>query len=108
MWQISSGRQPFENIEHDISLTLAIHGGKREEIINGTPIEYSNMYTKCWRYEPNERPSARKLVTILKSINSTPVDEIHLPENDESIPEIPSLHIHAVHWYQPAAKNGDK
>jgi serine/threonine protein kinase len=45
MWQISSGRQPFENIEHDISLTLAIHGGKREEIINGTPIEYSNMYT---------------------------------------------------------------
>ncbi|CAB4424086.1 unnamed protein product [Rhizophagus irregularis] len=66
------------------------------------------MYTKCWRYEPNERPSARKLVTILKSINSTPVDEIHLPENDESIPEIPSLHIHAVHWYQPAAKNGDK
>ncbi|CAG8579407.1 uncharacterized protein OCT59_026169 [Rhizophagus irregularis] len=73
---MSSGRQPFKNIEYD-KFNLAIHGGKREEIINETPtIEY-----KCWRYEPNERPSVRKLVSILKSIilkkNSTLVDDIY-------------------------------
>lgn len=40
---MSSGRQPFKNIEYD-KFNLAIHGGKREEIINETPtIEYSNM-----------------------------------------------------------------
>ena len=44
MWQISSGRQPFENLKYDINLTIAINDGKRENIIDGTPIEYSNLY----------------------------------------------------------------
>ena len=44
MWQISSGRQPFYSDNGDASLFLAIINGKREEIIDGTPIEYSNLY----------------------------------------------------------------
>ena len=43
MWQISSGYQPF-NADYDIALTLEIINGKREEIINRTPIKYSNLY----------------------------------------------------------------
>ena len=45
MWQISSGRQPFYNDGCDASLIIAITKGKREQIIDGTPIEYSNLYT---------------------------------------------------------------
>ena len=45
MWQISSGRQPFENVKYDKNLSLAIQGGERENIIDDTPIEYSNLYT---------------------------------------------------------------
>jgi hypothetical protein len=47
MWQISSGRRPFytEDVEYDINLVLAIQGGKREKIIEGTPIKYSDLYT---------------------------------------------------------------
>src|SRR5437763_86273 len=47
MWQISSGQRPFyaEDVKYDISLALAIQGGERENIIDGTPIEYSNLYT---------------------------------------------------------------
>ena len=46
MWQISSGYRPFyaENADYDIALTLDIIDGKREEIINGTPTKYSNLY----------------------------------------------------------------
>ena len=46
MWQISSGCQPFyaEAASYDIALTLDIINGKREEIIDGTPTEYSNLY----------------------------------------------------------------
>jgi serine/threonine protein kinase len=43
MWQISSGRQPFYNVDDD-SLTLDIINGKREDVIDGTPIKYSNLY----------------------------------------------------------------
>ena len=47
LWQISSGRQPFyeeDNNYDDPSLALAILNGKREEAIDETPIEYSNLY----------------------------------------------------------------
>ncbi|CAI2183807.1 3948_t:CDS:2 [Funneliformis geosporum] len=41
MWQISSGRSPSEATYDGI---YSIIDGKREEIVNGTPIEYSNLY----------------------------------------------------------------
>ena len=47
LWQISSGRQPFydeDNNYDNPSLALAILNGKREEAIDETPIEYSNLY----------------------------------------------------------------
>ncbi|PKK65189.1 hypothetical protein RhiirC2_786516 [Rhizophagus irregularis] len=66
MWQISSGRQPFHTEEYDAGLMCQIKGGKREEIIEGTPTFYSDLYEWCWKYEPNERPDIQKVVSILK------------------------------------------
>jgi serine/threonine protein kinase len=45
MWQISSGRLPFSGTDYDGYLIASIVSGKREEIINGTPEEYSKLYT---------------------------------------------------------------
>ncbi len=51
LWQISSGYQPFEGMYYDIRLTLDIINGKREKVIDGTPIKYSNLYKgKPYRY----------------------------------------------------------
>ena len=45
MWQISSGCKPFNaETDYDVELSLEIISGKREEIIDGTLIEYSNLY----------------------------------------------------------------
>jgi len=44
MWQISSGRKPFIAKNYDVGLVLDILNGKRETIIDGTPINYSNLY----------------------------------------------------------------
>ncbi len=44
MWQILSRRKPFYEANYDILLALAIVNGRREEIINKFPIEYSNLY----------------------------------------------------------------
>ncbi|CAB4421723.1 unnamed protein product [Rhizophagus irregularis] len=59
MWQISSGHLLFSN--HD----------ERLKIIDGTPVEYSNLYTGCWRYEPHERPNMQDVVLGLKTIISS-------------------------------------
>ena len=44
MWQISSSRRPFCNVEYDEELILSILSEKRKEVIVGTPAEYSNVY----------------------------------------------------------------
>jgi serine/threonine protein kinase len=46
MWQISSGRQPFKDkgFDYDMKLSIAILNGLREEIIDKTPVKYSNLY----------------------------------------------------------------
>ena len=45
LWQISSGHGPFHDIDYGLSFILSIIHGKREKIIDGTPVEYSNLYT---------------------------------------------------------------
>jgi heptaprenylglyceryl phosphate synthase len=45
MWQISSGCRPFSDDDYDACLIMSILNGKREEIIDGTPVEYSKLYT---------------------------------------------------------------
>ena len=46
-WQLSSGRRPFytENEQYEASLAMEIKDGKREDVIENTPLEYSNLYT---------------------------------------------------------------
>jgi len=44
MWQISSGCRPFTKVAYDLRLILDIINGKREEIIDDTPLEYSILY----------------------------------------------------------------
>ncbi len=44
-WEISSGRIPFESDTPGGSLALAIMDGKRETIIEGTPLKYVEIYT---------------------------------------------------------------
>ena len=47
MWQISSGYPPLKSMEC-INLILAVQNGAREQIIDHTPIEYSDLYeSKC-------------------------------------------------------------
>ncbi|EXX63092.1 uncharacterized protein OCT59_028502 [Rhizophagus irregularis] len=81
LWQISSGHKPFYETDYDVSLALSILNGKREKIIDGTPVKYNNLYRECWRDEPNKRPNMQEIVTILKSI-------ISLVENDIIIDNI--------------------
>ncbi|CAG8752570.1 7756_t:CDS:2, partial [Funneliformis mosseae] len=47
-----------------------IINGERETKIKGTPIEYSNLYERCWKYEPDERPSIQDVVSTLKTVIS--------------------------------------
>ncbi|RGB39534.1 kinase-like domain-containing protein [Rhizophagus diaphanus] len=65
--EISSGHPPFEDESYDISLVLQILQGYRESIPD-TPPDYSNIYTKCWDGEPDNRPDMIQIVNKLRAL----------------------------------------
>ncbi|RGB30622.1 kinase-like domain-containing protein [Rhizophagus diaphanus] len=96
MWQISSGYLPFStkfaNYDERF-IFISIINGEREEIIVGTPFSYSNLYTECWRYEPNERPNMQDVVSELKMlISSEKHDTFNRTENNS----FNSFEIHEI------------
>ena len=44
MWEISSGKIPFQGLSESFNLVFKIVNGSREKIIPGTPKSYNNIY----------------------------------------------------------------
>ncbi|KAF0527639.1 serine/threonine protein kinase [Gigaspora margarita] len=67
MWEITSGRQPFENIKDYRTLASIIGKGERPDIVDGTPKCYEELMCRCWCNNPDERPKAKDVIDILNS-----------------------------------------
>ncbi|PKC65754.1 kinase-like protein [Rhizophagus irregularis] len=72
LWEISTGQLPFESYDalyQKPKLILEILNGKRETPVSDTPIDYINIYKKCWQNNPDDRPDMRQVFSDLKLIN---------------------------------------
>ncbi|CAB4424249.1 unnamed protein product [Rhizophagus irregularis] len=69
MWEISSGRPPFINREHDYNLAINIINGIRPKIVLGTPVEYKNLMKECWDADPSKRPDHNTLFYKIQKTN---------------------------------------
>ncbi|KAG0076003.1 hypothetical protein BGZ92_002626, partial [Podila epicladia] len=67
MWELTSGHPPFSRDGDNFLLPFEIMRGRREEIVPGTPIEYSDLYQRCWDGEPQHRPA---LSVVLNSLDA--------------------------------------
>ncbi|GBC08805.1 hypothetical protein RclHR1_00840006 [Rhizophagus clarus] len=98
LWQISSGCQPFLRTgRYNVNLASAILSGQRENIIDGTPLEYSKLYTECWKFEPIERPSMQKVGSTLETLLNQP----EILVNNEEIKD------NATEWVKNILKNNE-
>ncbi len=68
LWVISSGRLPFNDLNYNITLLLAIINGKREQKILDTPPDYHGLCNACWNGNPEERPNIKEVYHKLKRI----------------------------------------
>ena len=66
MAELSSGKPPFHNRNHDASLALAICNGLRPEFGKGTPEIYKKLAYRCMNANPDQRPTADELYEILE------------------------------------------
>ncbi|PKC14983.1 hypothetical protein RhiirA5_494932 [Rhizophagus irregularis] len=71
LWEISSGKKPFKSytLHQRLELMYEILNGKREDPIPNTPVDYINIYQKCWQNNPDNRPNMDQVLSNLKSIN---------------------------------------
>ncbi|POG82761.1 kinase-like domain-containing protein [Rhizophagus irregularis DAOM 181602=DAOM 197198] len=56
MWEISSGKPPFEDYDHDYGLAMKITNGIRPKMIPEIPLEYKQLIEQCWCADPSKRP----------------------------------------------------
>lgn len=64
VYQIMSGRSPFEGIKNSYNLFVKISTGYRPQI-EGVPDVYKELIEKCWSHDPKERPSFDEIVDEL-------------------------------------------
>ncbi|PKY14702.1 kinase-like protein [Rhizophagus irregularis] len=67
LWEISSGRLPFEG-KAIFYLIVNIPQGLREKPIPNTPKDYEKIYTECWKDKPDDRPDIEEIVIRLETI----------------------------------------
>ncbi|CAB4396025.1 unnamed protein product [Rhizophagus irregularis] len=92
LWEISSGKLPFYNFTYNVGLAIRIFEGQRENIIEGTPADYSNIYCDCWAGDPDNRPSIIDVVQKLKNIISQSNIEIESYYNNTELIKNSSSH----------------
>ncbi|RIB16725.1 kinase-like domain-containing protein, partial [Gigaspora rosea] len=61
LWEISSGKPPFQSFESYVALAIHISQGKREDPIEDTPPQYVELYKKCWDGNPIIRPETKSI-----------------------------------------------
>ncbi|PKC00088.1 kinase-like protein [Rhizophagus irregularis] len=71
MAELSSGKPPFYERKHDISLALEICNGFRPEFGKGTPEIYKKLAYKCMNANSNQRPTAVELYDIISFWNNS-------------------------------------
>ncbi|PKY24723.1 kinase-like protein [Rhizophagus irregularis] len=76
LWEITSGRPPFCTVERDMLGYHISHENLREEPIEGTPLEYQQLYQKCWDGDPEKRPKINQIYKeILSQSNVNDISE---------------------------------
>ncbi|RGB23028.1 hypothetical protein C1646_677412 [Rhizophagus diaphanus] len=86
LWEISSGRPSFPNYYPRETLAFHIsYNNLREIPIEGTPLEYQQLYQECWDCEPESRPDIEEVYEILEtSFDLQSLPHLNMPNNDDS------------------------
>ena len=68
-WEIATGDIPFEGHDYD-TIMLSVRNGERPDIPDDCPEPYARIIEKCWAHDPNQRPTAKEVITMLNQLSS--------------------------------------
>ncbi len=86
LWEISSGKTPFEDCNDYTILTTILSGNRGERILD-TPDEYYKSYSECWDDETEKRHTVENVYEVLEKLlnDNDDYDEKNLLENEDKM-----------------------
>lgn len=70
MWELATSHVPFDQYSCNEEIIPAVLSGKRPAIDpSSCSVEWAEIITRCWAQEPEDRPSASEIVSVLEEIN---------------------------------------
>lgn len=70
LWELLTGKQPFENLSNSmISIKIAMEN-LRPEIPSYCPVNLEKLIKRCWSRESSDRPSFRDIIELFENDNS--------------------------------------
>ncbi|KAF0463371.1 kinase-like protein [Gigaspora margarita] len=72
MWETYTCRSPFEDKSNG-DLSYKLYFGLREKREKGMPMQYIDIYEKCWSPDPSLRPETSKILDSLKNLSEEPI-----------------------------------
>ncbi|UZO28717.1 uncharacterized protein OCT59_022231 [Rhizophagus irregularis] len=89
-WELTSRKSPFRyksGVDH--ALRLHILNGLREKPIQDTNAIFVELYQKCWKHEPDNRPNIHQVISELNSIGpeNNNISTTFTPEESEESEE---------------------
>ncbi|KAF0538224.1 glycosyltransferase family 2 protein [Gigaspora margarita] len=67
-WELTSGIPPFNNFS-SMAIMIEIANGTREKMVENTPLDYANLYNRCWSSSPDQRPTLNEILTELEKLS---------------------------------------
>ena len=62
LWELNTGRKPFEGLTRELFYEQVVHGGERPSIKSKWPEALSSLMTQCWDADIWNRPKFREIV----------------------------------------------
>lgn len=92
-WELTSGIPPFSGFP-EMAVMRKIMRDEREKTIDNTPLDYANLYKRCWSTEPDQRPFSDEILDeINKLLADTAIEFIINNVNNKNILKIPNTLI---------------
>lgn len=71
LWELTSGKIPFEDAPNPSVIPTWVQQGERERIPSDTPKEMQDLITQCWDKDPIKRPGTGDAITILRLLQKS-------------------------------------
>jgi hypothetical protein len=67
MWEVGTRELPYKGASPEI-VKLLVKEGEREELGGCFPQGYSELLTRCWHQNPNQRPQIGEIIVELEKM----------------------------------------